>query len=235
MSSFNKAIIDYSLLLENIDGCGIIENYQDGHIIYAFKATEQDDYKLDTNLIRITSIDEPIHDNLTREQTLGFILHEPDSFFRKQFAVEYGFYLTEQLIEPTDYRIYFFTSFNTAIYHSIVNEQDLVKGFVNFFKGYNNSLINKFLQIKSDFDKERSKYYQEPNNFKYLSDKEYFLESLKNLGCSKKDISLQNEEWLMLDSYTYGLIHNVEMHHIFGMSFKELKSRCKEITQKILK
>lgn len=225
----------YSNLLEYIDGCGMIENYQDNHVIYVYNAVDEDNYKLDADKICITSIDKPIHENLTREQTLGFILHETDSFFQKQFSAECGFYLTEKLDDRSDYRIYFFTSFYPDIYQTIVNEQELAKGFVNFFKEHNDHILKKFSQLKTDFDKIKDKYYKEANNLKYLSDKESFFMILKSLGMLKENASLTSQEWLMLDSYHYGSVYNVDIHHVFGMSKEELHSKYREIGNKILK
>lgn len=225
----------YSNLLEYIDGCGMIENYQDNHVIYVYNAVDEDNYKLDADKICITSIDKPIHENLTREQTLGFILHETDSFFQKQFSAECGFYLTEKLDDTSDYRTYFFTSFYPDIYQTIVNEQELAKGFVNFFKEHNDHILKKFSQIKKDFDKQLDKYYKEPNNLRYLSSKDSLLVTLKSLGMLKDNTDLTKEEVQFIEVYNYGELYNVDMSHIYWISQDDMQVKFNKLAHKLLK
>ncbi|NQY44002.1 MAG: hypothetical protein HRT87_11745, partial [Legionellales bacterium] len=225
----------YHKLLEYICGCGIIENYQDNHAIYAYNAIDDDNYKLDIDKICITSIDSPIHENLKRKLTLGFILHETDSFFQKQFSTECGFYLTEKIDDASNYTIYFFTSFDPDIYQKIVNEQELVKGFVNFFKEHNDHILKIFSQIKKDFGKQLDKYYKEPNNLRYVSSKDSLLVILKYLGMLKDNADLTKEEAEFIEVYNYGELYNVDMSHIYGISQDDMQEKFNKISHKMLK
>ncbi len=235
MSSLDEPIKTYSSILKYINGYGIIENHKDKHVIYSYKLAEEDNYKLNKDLVCITSVDEPIKKEFEQEQTLGFILHETESFFQKQFLADCGFYLTEKLNDSNDYRIYFFTSCYPVIYEKIVNEQELIKGFVGFFKKHNSHMVDIFTQIKNDFDNQRGKYFKEPNNLKYLSDREDFFATLNALDVLKKDVILTDNEWIILNSYNYGSIHDIDMNHIFNISKEEMKNRFNQITHKILK
>lgn len=226
---------EYMPILEYIDGYGIIESCNNDHVIIAYKIFEQN-YKLNKDLIYITKNNNPINKDLEhKDETLNFILNDTESFFQKQFLANYGFYLNEKLNISNYYRIYFFISHHPVICERVINNLDLARGFVKFFKEHNNHIIDTFTKIKNDFDSQKAKYFKEPNNFKYLSDKDNFFTVFKSLGFLKENINIADDEWKIINNYNYSLVNKVDTSHLFGISKEEMKNRFNKIMHKLLK
>ncbi len=233
MKHIKKFSTEFSPLLEHIHGYGIIENYENGYVLIAYNFFEQD-YKLKTDSIYITTVEQPITEKPVSKHTLSFIHHEDNSFFQKELAINCGFYSTELINNGENHRICFFKSHNNIIYDNLINNTALTKDFIVLFKNNNQDILEYFANIRSDFDKQKDTYFREPNNFSCLSEKEQMLAIFKAMNILNKNSDLTQDEWRLLDVYNYGKSHNVKVDHILNISEKEIANNLKKIKYKIL-
>ncbi len=223
-----------SPILEYINSYGIIETYDDNNIIVSYKLLEQD-YKLNEDLVYITTLDGPIVKSFQENQYLGFIMDETKSFFQKQFGADCGFYFVEKLNNSKNHRIYFFTSYYPIIYEVVVNNLELAHEFISLFKNNNKHIVDLFKTIKADFNNKQKQYFKVPHDLRCYSSKEQLLAILKVINVLNENAELSEEEWQFINTYNYGETHSVDIQHIFNMQKDEIKNRFNEIKNKLLK
>ncbi|NQY43107.1 MAG: hypothetical protein HRT87_07190 [Legionellales bacterium] len=153
-----------------------------------------------------------------------------NSLFKKKYDLYCGFSYKVKIDNDTQ-QIYWFASDNSKIYNELINNLNIFKKFIKYFKSENKDTMNYFRERKFKISDVKDNYFENTQNvLSYERDK--FNKLLQGIGALKDEQNISEIEWKFI-KYLKGGIQINKIAKFLDISNKEIQEHFSSIKLKL--
>lgn len=233
---FEKLCEEASPILGKVTQCGIMELDSNGHALIVANRPDfgevfidKKGYTFDPHFVFSKNFKEGIRSLNSREEYELLYLNAA-SVYGKNFGIHEGFMWQDKISEDIQ-RMYWFVSDTPEIYNEVVNNIDIFKRFLKYFRDKNKDVINVARERKVKISDDREQYFVD-NDKQPVSKREKMNLLLHTMGLLDKDQHISKREWQCIELLNLGNSAN-KTGEILNISRRTVESHFNNIKDKL--
>ena len=233
---FDKLCEEASPVLGKVTQCGIMELDSTGHALIVANRPDfgevfldKKGYTFDPHFVFSKNFKEGIKAFTTREEYELLYLNA-QSVYGKDFGIHNGFVWQEQISQEIQ-RLYFFGSDTPEIYNEVVNNIEVFKKFLKYFKDRNKDIINMFREKKVKISDSKEQYFVDEDS-QHVSKREQMNLLLHTVGVLEENTNISKREWQCIELLNLGYSAS-KTGEILGISRRTVEAHFERIKDKL--
>jgi len=233
---FDRLCEEAKPILGKVTQCGIMELDSTGHALIVANRPDfgevfldKKGYLFDSSFAFSKNFKEGIKAFTTLEEYELLYLNA-ESVYGKNFGIHNGFVWQEKINQDVQ-RLYFFGSDTPEIYNEVVNNIEVFKRFLKYFRDKNKDVIDIARERKVKISDEKENFFVDDIK-QHVSKREQMNLLLHTMGLLDRDKNISKREWQCIEFLNLGYSAN-KTGEILGISRRTIESHFNSIKEKL--
>ena len=233
---FDKLCEEAAPILGKVNQCGIMELDSTGHALIVANRPDfgevfldKKGYTFDPHFVFSKNFQDGMMALSSREEYELLYLNAA-SVYGKNFGVHEGFIWQEKVSQDIQ-RLYFFVSDSPDIYNDVVNNIEIFKRFLKYFREKNKDVIKIARERKVKISDSREQYFIDDTK-KHVSKREQINSLLHTVGLLDKNKNISKREWQCIELLNFGHSAN-KTGEILGLSQRTIETHFNNVKDKL--